>query len=97
VQPNINRPLKVIIKAKDQVINIISTFNTSKKTNPAIIRISISRDRTFMERKLVRKTYAELKERNEKGELGIIIKYFNGMPRIINRRPGINSSSVSKN
>jgi len=44
-----------------------------------------------------RQTYAELKERNEKGELGIIIKYFNGMPRIINSRPGINSSSVSKN
>lgn len=96
VQPNINRPLKVILKAKDQVINIISTFNTSKKTNPAIL-ISISRDRTFMERKLVRQTYSELKERNEKGELGIIIKYFNGMPRIINSRPGINSSSVSKN
>jgi len=96
VQPNINRPLKVIFKTKDQVINIISTFNTSKKTNPAIL-ISISRDRTFMERKMVRQTYSELKERNEKGELGIIIKYFNGMPRIINSRPGINSSSVSKN
>jgi len=95
VQPNINRPLKVILKTKDQVINIISTFNTSKRANPAIV-ISISRDRTFMERKLVRQTYAELKERNEKGELGITIKYFNGMPRIINSRIGINSSSASK-
>lgn len=43
-------------------------------------------DYTFMERKRVRQTYAELKERNEKGELDNIIKYFNGMPRIINRR-----------
>ncbi|KAL4100706.1 hypothetical protein QTP88_020740 [Uroleucon formosanum] len=87
---------KLIRLAKDQVINIISTFNTSKKSNPAII-ISISRDRTFMERKLVRQTYAELKERSEKGELDILIMYFNGMPRIINIRPGNNSSSASKN
>lgn len=85
IQPNITRPLKVILKDKDEVLHIISTFNTSKRSCPAI-PISISRDRTLMERKLVRETYNELKERSEKGELDIMIKYFNGMPRIINRR-----------
>ncbi|KAF0715086.1 Reverse transcriptase domain-containing protein [Aphis craccivora] len=60
-QPNITRPLKVILKAKDEVLHIIWTFNTAKRSCPAI-PISISRDRTLMERKLVRETYSELKE-----------------------------------
>lgn len=96
VLPNINRPLKVILKAKDEVRHIISTFNTLKKSSPATL-ISISRDRTLMERNLVRLTYAELKKRNEQGELDIKIKYFNGMPRIINSRQDINRPSASKN
>lgn len=36
VQPNIIKPLKVILKAKDKVLHIISTFNTLKKSSPAI-------------------------------------------------------------
>jgi len=50
-----------------------------------------------MERKLLRETYSELKERSEKGELDIMIKYFNGMPRIINRRQDLIRPSTSKN
>lgn len=70
VQPNIIRPLKVILKTKDEILHIISTFNASKKSNPAII-ISISRDRILMERKLVCRTYAELtKGKKRKRRIG---------------------------
>lgn len=96
VQPNINRPLKVILKAKDEFLRIISTFNPLKESSPATL-ISISRDRTLMERNLVRQTYAKLKKRNEQGELNTKIKYFNSMPHIINSRQDINRPPASKN
>jgi len=99
VQQNSIRSFKVILKSKDEIFHIISTFNKTKKICPAI-EISILRDRTLMERKQIRQTYAELKERKvgwRNGEMDIIIKYINGMPRIINLRQDFNKPLASKN
>lgn len=75
-QSNNPRPLKIFLNNKEEVLNILSTFNITKLSGPSVT-IYISRDRTLMERKLVRQIYAEFKNRTDKGESNIRIRYSN--------------------
>jgi len=49
-----------------------------------------------MERKLDRQTYAELKTRNEKGEINIEIRYSNGILYIVYHFHDVNRPSILK-
>lgn len=49
LQPNCPRPLKVLLNTREEVLNILSTFNSAKRSRPSVT-IAISRDRTLMER-----------------------------------------------
>lgn len=95
-QSNNPRPLKIFLNNKEEVLNILSLFNTTKRTCPSVT-ISISRDRTLMERNLVRQIYAEFKDRTDKGESNIRIRYSNGIPHIVNHGHDVNKPSTSKN
>jgi len=86
-------------------LNLVSVFNSHKRTQsvPAI-SISISRDRTLLERQEIRRVYTELENRKKNGEHNISINYRNGIPLIVPNDGGVSrsrsnhpSSSLSKN
>lgn len=80
-----SRPLKVILKNSDAVIEFCKNFDPSilDHLEPDLRKVSISRDRTPMERKYLQDLRAELKNRTDNGEVDLTIKYINGTPQII--------------
>jgi len=92
------RPLKIIFQSKDEPINFIRGF-TDAKFGGAMFPTSfrIVRDKTVYERGLLRSCHSELDRRAESGEVGLRIRYVNGVPKIIqdnskNRVPGSGSN-----
>lgn len=99
------RPLKVVLSSKEMALSLVSAFNSHKRTQlvPAN-SISISRDRTLLERQEIRRVYTELENRKKSGEHNISIRYRNGIPLIVPNDGGVSgshsnhpSSSLSKN
>jgi len=99
------QPLKVVFPTKEQALQFISDFNTSKCTTESgnnLNTIQISRS-TILERQELRRVYVELDKHKKSGELNISIRYKNRTLRIVQNSQGINqpnhrnSSSQSKN
>jgi len=87
------RSLKVVFSTKELASNFINKFNVGKRNASAhSISISVVRDRTLLERKYIRRIYAELEEREKNGESNIMVKYRNGIPSIA----PVTSRSVTK-
>lgn len=81
-----SRPLKVFLSSKDTALKLISHFNffnRSQLPNNVLHPISITQDRTKLERKDLRRIYAELDSRKMNGEAYIVIKYYIGHPSIV--------------
>jgi hypothetical protein len=99
------RPLKVVLQSKEMALSLVSVFNSHKRTQSVPANsISISRDRTLLERQEIRRVYTELENRKKNGEHNISIKYRNGIPLIVPNDGGVTgshsnhpSSSLSKN
>lgn len=73
------RPLKVVLQSKEMALNLVSIFNSHKRTQSVPANsISISRDRTLLERQEIRRVYTELENRKKNGEHNISIKYSRG-------------------
>lgn len=93
------RPLKVIFPSKELASTFINDFNVGKRNARAhSISISVVRDRTLLERKHIRRVYAELDERKKNGESNIMVKYRNGIPSIApvtNRSVSMTNASSS--
>lgn len=53
--------------------------------NPALSKISYTRDRTPAERKYLADLMSSFKDRLESGETDFTIKYISGIPKIINK------------
>lgn len=99
------RPLKIILSSKEVALNFLTVFNTYKRTlSPPTDTISISRDRTLLERQEIRRVYNELDDRRKKGDHNVSIRYRSGVPfLVLNETAGPGnlshqtSSSHSKN
>lgn len=83
------RPIKVILKHENQVIEIMK--NRFKLSAP----IRVYRDQTVIQRNKYMKLKDELKIRGQNGEKDLIIKFIKGIPRIINTNSK-NSSCIIK-
>ncbi|KAE9542413.1 hypothetical protein AGLY_003274 [Aphis glycines] len=99
------RPLKVVLSSKEMAHSFVSAFNSYKRTQlvPAN-SISISHDRTLLERQEIRRVYSEHENRKKNGEHNIFIRYRSGIPLIVPNDGGVSgshsnhpSSSLSKN
>lgn len=77
------RILKVVLSSRDAADSVLKSYLHLKATSPDFLPgISISRDRTFSERQSIREVYQQLRTR-QVSEPNITIRYFNGLPRIV--------------
>lgn len=78
------RLLKVVLLSHDDPNRVIVPFLRLRTTSPEqFANISISRDRTLLERQSIREIYNELRTRQDHGESNISIRYTDGFPRIV--------------
>ncbi|KAL4113859.1 hypothetical protein QTP88_017420 [Uroleucon formosanum] len=71
------RPLKVVLSSTEMALSFVSVFNSHKRNQLVPSNsISISRDRTLLERQEIRRVYAELENRKKNGEHNISISIF---------------------
>lgn len=84
------RPLKVVLPSKEVALSLVSAFNSHKRNKLVPTNsISISRDRTLLERKEIRHVYTELENRKKNGDHNISIRYRNGIPLIVPNDGGV--------
>jgi hypothetical protein len=82
------RPLKIICRSKEDAVELVAKFRRAI-TSGCNIRdgIRIVRDKTSLERELLRKTHAELERRKQSGEPNLIISYVKGVPSVTTNYP----------
>jgi septal ring factor EnvC (AmiA/AmiB activator) len=87
------RPLKVIFSSAEEARYFFQNFSKDEieRMDSTLAELSISRDRTPQERNYLNKLREELRNRTDKGEKDLTIKYSNGIPSIVK------VSSLSKN
>lgn len=84
------RPLKIILKSKAEAACLLSSLSEARKNHANLPPgIKFVRDKSKLERKLLRQLHEELDLRKQNGETILSINYINGIPQII--------STVSKN
>lgn len=100
-QPNKTRPLKIIFDSKEIASKLLVNYYEAKKngTNfPPNFRIS--KDKTLLQRTVLRNCHSELDRRSQAGEVGLQIVHINGLPKVVtnqsrkvnfNHRPSINN------
>ena len=84
------RPIKIICESKDAASNLFSAYNSAKRSGkPFPEGFRMSRDRTTLQRKLLRTCYEDLERRVKSGETGLRVVFVNGFPTV--------GSALSKN
>lgn len=96
------RPLKIVFNNSDHATKALSAFRlASTDTSLTSTQIKLVRDKTVLERELLRNCHAELDRRKNSGESNLTISYVNGTPSVTNDRrlhkTQGNASSASKN
>lgn len=77
------RPLKIIFKSKTEAASLLSSLNETRRNYvylPPGIRFV--RDKSKLERQLLRESHEELERRMHNGEKDLSISYNNGIPQI---------------
>lgn len=79
------RPLKIIFTCAEHPKVLMSKFNKDDliKAFPSFSGVTLSRDRTDRERQYLNQLRLDLEKRAQNGEVGLTIKYFNGVPSIV--------------
>jgi len=82
------RPLKVICQSKADASHLILNFN-SQMRNGLLQELGfrIVRDKTTLERELLRKAHSDLQRKIESGSSDLTISYVNGVPSVIKAGP----------
>lgn len=97
VSTNSPRPLKIIFSSKDVALSVLSSYSNARKSIPKVTSpFNIVRDKTSLERELLRSCHRELDRRLAAGEKDINISYVNGIPSIVKLRSK-NGNSTSRN
>ncbi|CAI6354776.1 unnamed protein product [Macrosiphum euphorbiae] len=87
-QANNTRPLKIIFESKECASKLLATYYEVKKkgTNfPPNFRIV--KDKTLLQRTLLRNCHSELERRSQDGEVGLQIVHINGLPKVVFSNP----------
>jgi hypothetical protein len=80
------RPLLLSLSSESEVLESLKRFNEKKASGGNSLQsLSISRDRTEMERSFLHSVRAELKTRVDAGEFDLTIKYVKGIPTIVSK------------
>lgn len=83
------RPLKVILHSAHDVGLLLKNFSKEvlMEMDESYSEVSVTRDKTPSERAYLHNLRRELKERQDKGERDITIRYMNGTPKIVKNNP----------
>jgi len=74
--------------SKKEVDDLLSSyFNALHNGLQIPTNFRISRDRTTLERDILRAAYTELNQRREAGELNIKVSFINGVPSVVKFNP----------
>jgi regulator of replication initiation timing len=85
---NSARPLKIIFKTKVEAASFLSSVGEARRSRVLLpAGVKFVRDKTKLERKLLRESHEELDRRKLNGEEGLSIKYVNGIPEIARLNP----------
>lgn len=75
---------KVELPSHEDVNRLVTSFLRIRSNHPTeYSKVSIIRDRTPLERSSTYEIHQELRDRQEKGESNITIRYFNELPKIV--------------
>jgi len=85
------RPLRVTLPTKEDVISILR--NKRRYVGP----VKIYQDQTTKQRKFFNDLRSRLKEYHEAGDINKTIRYFDGVPKIVNRPTSPSFSRSEKN
>lgn len=77
------RPLKIVLDDSDMALKILK--NKRKLATSSHRNINITNDKTPREIDYIRRLSDELKEREDKGESNLTIKYLRGIPKIVEK------------
>lgn len=90
VQTNNTRPLKVIFQTKEAAAKFLQDF-TDAKTDGKVFSsdLRIVRDKTSLQRSLLKSCHLELDQRSKDGENDLSIKFINGLPKVVRSKNGI--------
>jgi len=81
------RPLKIIFQAKTDVSQFLHKYITAIRDGESVpANFRIVRDKTTLERELLRNAYTELEQRKQEGELDFSVSYINGIPTLVKHR-----------
>lgn len=78
-EPEKVRPIKVSFETRELALNILRQKNKLDSTQGVYIKS----DQTQMQRRFLGSVIAELKQKTEKSETNLKIKYINSVPKII--------------
>lgn len=76
------RPIKVILNSSTEVSNVL---RNKYKLN--LQNIKVKADLTIMQRNKFKAVYTELNARKNAGEQNLMVKFINGLPKIVNKTP----------
>ncbi|KAL4134890.1 hypothetical protein QTP88_006580 [Uroleucon formosanum] len=77
------RPIKIICKSRGNAAQLIAEFRQAVRSGSSIRDgLRIIRDKTSLERKLLRTSHIELENRNKSGESNLVISYVKGVPTV---------------
>jgi len=80
---NVARPVKIIFMTTESVASALSQFNQARHSGITFLDgFRLVRDKTVLERKLLRDCHAELDRRIKDGEVGLRIIFENGSPKV---------------
>lgn len=89
-QSNKPRPLKVVFNSVSDVFDILKNKRNLSIDHP---NVSVSSDRTQIQRDYMQKLREQLTTRSSNGENGLTIKFIKGVPKIINKSELVDNSS----
>lgn len=82
------RPLKMIFSTKDEAASLLRSYRSALNTGLKLPdNLRIVRDKTTLERQLLRSSHAELELRQQSGESDLCISYINGVPSVVKSKP----------
>lgn len=79
------RPIKVCLPSENSAISVFQSLGNCTDLGEELEGMSLSRDRTLMERRHLACLRETLKARTEAGEPDLTIKYSNGTPKILKK------------
>lgn len=92
------RPLKIICQSKAEASQLIQNFSSQVRNGVLVPSgFRIVRDKTTLERELLRKAHAELERNKKEGSSDLTVSYVNGVPSLTkagqkNRNLGVGSN-----